>query len=203
MGFLEFGSLSFAIFSIVAILTVIFFASKDIGLFATAALVVAGGILLWRNPGGLTWLLDNLAMVLIAATIYLVIGVAWSFFKWILKVKRAYEAKQARKIEQEKHYRENYKWKTKTTEEPLEPTATMVLADWNATLRENQARYPEIKRPEASKSMGLIISWMAYWPVSALSFGIFDALTELFKTIYRRCLKLYDRLTDHYFPDAQ
>lgn len=49
--------------------------------------------------------------------------------------------------------------------------------------------------PVLSKNKGRVIMWMAYWPISALHWALYDMLHEVYASLYHKMVKFYLAIT--------
>tara|TARA_R110002072_G_scaffold26966_17_gene88469 strand:+ start:1629 stop:2162 length:534 start_codon:yes stop_codon:yes gene_type:complete len=122
-----------------------------------------------------TWIIENPGGTLIAAALYVCVGIAWSLFKW-------------------RDHLVNPEMQRKLTRGHQEHLAKGGRSE---DFRESQY-FPS--EAEASSHKTRIINWIALWPFSAFMFVFYDLLSRFFSRIYEALAGTYDRLTDRYTP---
>ena len=167
---------------LVATLILIVLLSFDRGFWATTVVVAT---LLVAHFFGFVDIINtiknNAGWFALSALVYVVIGVAWSFIKWILflyKAKREYKEKIA-------NSNANLRVKTKYEIEP-----------------DDDPYRKEHIIPQASDNKGRISTWFFYWPFSMISTMIKDFIVELFNIIYDHIKGWYQEIANKIFEDV-
>jgi hypothetical protein len=149
---------------------------------ATVALLVFLGLhWFWGEPSVWTWLADNPDKVVMGVAGYFVAGCLWGFVKWFLFLKeKARDYQTARLGFLRSHDVPNSDLSTRVPENLREK--------WQEKLRYNS----EIKRrPLASENKSRIITWMAYWPWSAL----WTLIPDPFLYMYNFCAERLEKMS--------
>jgi len=120
---------------------------------------------------------------------YVALGIAWSVGKWTLFVKEVFENFTTFK----KKLENSNKFKPEEIIKKLSAKFQPYGRD-GATL---ESIVEEIK-PEASDKKSLIVSWIAYWPISVLATLLNDPFRRFFEWVYENISGLYDKITESY-----
>ena len=110
---------------------------------------------------------------------YVLTGIIWSIFKWYLLVKQ--NSIKYNELKKQFCKRQNL-LQTFTTNEDKKR--------WKEYLR--QAPWMKVTKPEPSKYKGRIITWMAYWPLSAFWFIV----GKPWQHIYNMLSNIYGKISD-------
>lgn len=160
--------------------------------WATLFTVVAIGLIGLSNQEALMSLGQNPGIVLAIAGIYVAIGIAWSFAKWVMKVSDAYKIKLKAEEHVKAHPESWQHWPGETDEEKMKREVKIQLV----------GNFSGGARPEAKNCKSQITSWMAYWPISLINFLIFDALRRFFRFLYEKLLDAYNAITVKFYPET-
>jgi len=129
----------------------------------------------WHAP--FTWATNHLFDLGMYIVAYLVIGGAWSIFKWYLFVLKS--------VDDYKTLAENYS--------KMQPPSTQ---SWNAFLAYNgRYRYP----PRVSDNKAQIIDWISFWWYSMIRTVLGDWMRELVGAVYRMFYNVYDAIVKHVY----
>lgn len=143
--------------------------------------------------------------------IYLVIGLIWSFIKWLQFVRKHY---QAIKKAKEYYYSENHsvsdlnscistafseifgneRYKTKSYVDILRIRATTK----EETFDGSKKSIIENAIPKAGNNKANIIGWMVYWPFSVISFILKDLLEIIYRTLFNLFESVYNTISNKY-----
>lgn len=151
----------------IALCAVLFIAMVATDCDVWGMVVIAAALIVARKLFQLDYpefLPNTIAGWLVVAACYLPIGVGWSFFKFYV----SFKARMKR-------------LKDQFTPDSRYPT-------WNAYLESSSYL------PSASDMKEEIVSWIACWPVSVLSYILADLLTDLLNKIYDWFSGVYDRM---------
>lgn len=146
------------------------------------------------NP--FTWVLANSGLILLLAVVYLVIGVAWTVAKWYF-----YNLNVASKLRRFKA-----EW---TKANPLRPASSHRDAE---TIADYEYRFLCEARHElgldiheiplkVSKNKSRIMTWLVYWPFSALWTLLNDPIRHLYNFVYDRIGGTLQAISDRAFRD--
>lgn len=119
------------------------------------------------DPWG--WLEDHKYAALIAATVYIPVGVGWSLFRWWKTLQKS--AAEIRDYKADFDKNPNKSW-----------------SSWDA--------YVKAHLPSASANKERIVCWIAYWPFSAAAYLLIDLLTDIGEWIYAKLSGLYQAMVD-------
>jgi hypothetical protein len=122
----------------------------------------------WSVGDSILWVRNHAIDVLMYALIYLVVGAAWSVFKWWLYVRKA--ADNLREIIVE--------YNALTEPKPV----------WTNYL----TRYREM--PKVSDNKSKIIDWIAFWWFSVIQTFFGEWMHEIFTAVYRMFYNMYDAI---------
>jgi hypothetical protein len=138
------------------------------------------------------WAKQNYVLTLVCIVMYLLLGVVWSFAKWIFFLRKfnrkrleavaAFAAKQGDK---------------RVGSETQKEVVSYLL---------NQGRYKNTflsQRPIAAEYKGTIIAWMIWWPISMIGTLLNDPVRELFNFIYEKLSGLYQKAADRIVTDME
>jgi len=180
------GGVWFWLLTVAFIIALIWEISGDRGVAALFTVGVYLGLIhLFGNATIFSALAANPAWLYIGIPVYFVVGALWSLGKWYLYVKR--------------DMRENYK------EQRMEWLHINGME--NATLdtpipEEWKVQWVKAKRKPhkilARRNKGRIMTWMTFWPFSAL----WAAIDEPWRYIYDALSELFQRISDHVYRHA-
>ena len=153
---------------------------------------------------------DHPVLTLELILAYLATGVLWSFTRWWLYIKQVFSGKRshpssAYSFDDIDTYRRN--WINErvrdrvitarradrigqilASDRPLSSDATNMSAE----LRTEWAAHLKSIKPKAADNKGMIITWIVYWPFSALWSLLEDLIHELLKSLVMKLRTVYD-----------
>jgi hypothetical protein len=142
---------------------------------ATVALLVVGGIACYLydfNP--FRYILNNPGTILGYLLGYVMIGIAWSFFKWSRLCSHLADKYHAA-MEENKHITDK--------------------AHMDRIIYAVCGKLP----PHPADHKSRIYGWQALWPLSASWFLLHEPITRLYRFIYARTVKTFETITEYYF----
>lgn len=189
-GTLIVGSIGFWILMGIVSLLLIATLEYEKGGWATFSAVVTFLLLgLFGDFNVWTATMDHPFLAVGAILGYLALGVGWSFIKWKLYVNRLVS-----KLKDEiADFLRVHKVEGDTIPDELK-------AEW---LGKNNYYSRQFIKPNAKKSIALIMSWMAYWPWSMFWTLINDPIKKAFKAIFLELQVYYQRIADKAFAGLE
>src|ERR1700690_10301 len=158
---------------------------------ATAAMLVSMGIYgFLHRTQVISYIKDHAIFCLEFIAVYLSVGVAWSFAKWLLFLLR--------------FRREFRNVKAKFIHSLGLPIGSNIpqdkFHDFKNTLYSKGLNYLSIK-PSAADSKGKIVAWMAFWPCSMIGYILNDPVRRLFNSLFMALKQSYQKMADHIVND--
>lgn len=120
---------------------------------------------------------------------YFVVGTLWSFGKWWFYVRRCVE-----------NFREERK-KFYDAHKDLPDCTAISSAEIDNKWKQRLRSYSHLKKPSVRENKRRILTWMMYWPFSAIWTIINDPITRLFKSIFKNLKFIYQGIVDRAFAD--
>ncbi len=123
----------------------------------------------------------------LGALVYLVIGTAWSIFKWYFFVRNRREEYFKAKEDFQKDLNQDRK-----------------VEEWEKSYE--KARFLNRKKtlePLPGENKSRILMWMAYWPWSAIWTLINDSIKKTYKFIYENISGVLTRISRSVFKDVE
>ena len=176
MGILAVGGLFFWVFTAVAVLLVLASLEKERGGWATfIVLAFLVGLQVFSDFKPFTWIAENPVMFIMGLGAYIVIGVAWTFFRWYLfslSAKEAYADVRAKFV--------------KRLKVPFDVRIHKAdLANHVGQSYDFTRRYKSIPL-QPGQHLHRIWIWMVFWPLDGIWTIINDPVVRLFRFIYNR-----------------
>jgi hypothetical protein len=122
----------------------------------------------------------------IAAASYFALGALWSVGKWWFFVRDKRDTYNDRK-------------RDFIADKKLQITVKDAIpTDLRKEFKSYMTRYGNggVAMPEARKHKGRIMTWMAYWPWSMVWTLIDDPIKKMFRYIYNRLQRLYEKISE-------
>jgi len=131
----------------------------------------------WGDPSIFQWIGDNPETIAFGMLGYFVTGCVWGFVKWFLHLKEKAREYQEKRLE----FLAGKGVKKADLSTPVPEN-----------LREDWRRYSQYKvaRPKAAQNKSRIITWMAYWPWSAMWTMIRDPFVHAYNFCAERLEKM-------------
>ena len=126
------------------------------------------------NSMNFNFLIDNWKLIILYAFGYVAIGVLYSVYRWYRSlVSNSYEIKR--------YYNS---LSSKTT------------SDGNLYYSEKEAKRMVHEQFSPSRNVGMITSWIAYWPFSMVSRFAKFITVDLFNTVFKYFSNIYKRISE-------
>lgn len=162
---------------------------------ATLSLIASLSICAWLNHVPVfSFLKEHMVNILEGAVAYVVLGIAWSFLRWLLlNLAFKFEFKQAK---------ENFIAQLNL------PKGSNVPEDKMEAFK-SEMRYRTVSgyrldtRPNAAKSKSRIVGWGAFWPCSVIGYVLNDPVRRLFNALFELLKGSYQRITDALLNDPE
>jgi hypothetical protein len=155
----------------------------------------------------------NIGIIVLSAGVYLLIGIAWAFFKWrklVIERIAARDASFDRFIDaissgrldelKDMAITQNPDWEAMVRQEVLKnPEAALASTNAvNAKLASVfRSRFTVIDKPYIADYKDKFIGWFLFWPFSVIVFFVSDFLKELFEAIYKFFAKKLQSISDN------
>jgi hypothetical protein len=139
------------------------------------------------------WAKQNYILTLVCIAMYLLLGVVWSFAKWIFFL-RKFNRKRLEVIDQ-------WKFNPKQSETRAGKDTEEVIT--NLLQREHYKKTNLASRPVAAQYKTTIIEWMLWWPISMIGTFLNDPVRDLFNFMYEHLSGLYQQMADKIVPDIE
>jgi len=178
---------------------------KDSGFVTTAVFVVTLAVMVCLgNAGWLTWVFQNPLYFGLGVLGYLAVGVGYGTGKWWLYVRDC--ATRYRQVRRE--------WLLREVEEGVTPAAECreasrtgvftgeVKREWRFYVKDHYFG-KKITKPSASRCKSQIITWMTYWPWSALWTLINDPVRRFFCWVYEQLSGTLQAISDRAFQGIE
>jgi hypothetical protein len=190
--FFALGTIGFYALLFVVALIVTILEENEKGIWATITVLGTIGVLQWgihihilqgiiKSPG---WDLAYCAG-------YLVIGIVWSYIKWISLVARA--------LDRFKETKNDWMESNKITIPMGEP-------DLLAFHKHLEGIYGlggvDHIAPQAKEFKGAITRWMMYWPFSMISFVLSDFIVKIYKTVFTYLANSFQAISNRAFASS-
>jgi hypothetical protein len=169
---------------------------------AGATSIVVGtliALLVLGNAGWLGWIVANPLTLLLWVAGYLSVGVGYGVVKWWLYVLGAADK-----------YRDvRYAWLKRNALDESSPNLpaykdALKTGVLGAIVMDSWKEYTKnrgLKLPTVHGSKGRIVTWMAYWPWSAIWTFVNDPVRRFFNWAYGRVSGILQRISDRVFKD--
>ena len=201
-GFWFWGLLGFA--SLLLILCL----EKDSGFVTTVVFMITLAVMLCLgNAGWLTWVFQNPLHFGLGVLGYLAVGVGWGIGKWWAYVRDCAA----------RYFRERQAWLEARLASP--PDEGDNVTEWQEALRtgvlvgevkwswqdyiKHNYHGNKITKPLARRYKGQIITWMTYWPWSALWTLINDPIRRFFRWVYEQLSGVLQAISDRAFQGIE
>jgi hypothetical protein len=182
---------------------------KDSGFVTTVVFAVTLAVmLLLGNAGWLTWVFQNPLYFGLGVLGYLAVGVGWGVGKWWIYVRDcALRYRRARREWLERPCSPQAPEDGLDVSEWLNARRTEVLTGrvkkaWQRYVRDH-CQWKKITKPLASRYKGQIITWMTYWPWSALWTLINDPVRRFFRWAYEQLSGTLQAISNRAFQDIE
>lgn len=169
----------FWIATVVVLLVCSILIISDNGIGAAVATVIYLGLIWWFSGIDVLGLVsDHWKSLLIGAPIYIIIGIAWSIYKWILYCRQALQRVIDYKVSEIANWRRNYPKKSESMSD---------AEVWVAVL--------EQARPIATQHNDDVCRWIFWWPFSILGYFFSDLLRDFGRFLVSSLSGIYDRIS--------
>jgi len=138
----------------------------------------------------LGWLRLNYIFTLAYIVGYLVLGVLWSFAKWIFFLQKF----NLKRLEAIAH------WQSTQKPDARVDNTDISLASWKFKSYKNTRLSA---KPIADEYRVTIIAWMFWWPVSMIGTFLNDPVREFFSFMYEELSGLYQKIADKMVSDIE
>jgi len=173
--------------------------------WATTFFSLGTALLLWNFRSDIWNFITSSPWATISfAVTYVLVGIAWSFLKWLSYVKKIFTKFKDIKFE---FIETNGDIKSDNREDfnKLINKAKFKDSDgWEVSIHSN-ATLEDIGMkitPLASKKKSVITAWISYWPVSVAGTLLNNPFRQFFEWIYSNLSGYYDKITKSYKKDA-
>lgn len=129
------------------------------------------------------WAWSNPLTTLVYTSSYFGIGALWSVAKWWFFVRN----KRDKYDEVKYNFIKDYK---------LDMTINDVIPGKHRKVFKEQLVWTDTSMPEARRNKSRIMTWMTYWPWSVVWTMLNDPIKKLFRMIYRRLQRLYEKISE-------
>lgn len=163
---------------VIAFLIACEFSTVNESHWSFAWLIIFLGVLAWGstfNP--FAWMWHNPGTTLMAAALYIVVGVGWGFVKWMFHLHNEKDYIEANLAD----YKTQYNQALITVHSPFNGTFTDYLESRKLISR-------------AAKNKYLISIWMLWWPFSVLWTALHDVLRRFYNWVIEKYLYLFDKI---------
>jgi K+-sensing histidine kinase KdpD len=201
-----------ALIFLVGVIIACICAERGLAVSSSIASILMGALFLARNPGIREAIEDAPYLIVVIAVAYLLIGAAWSYFKWSRRVTRIRDQYLTAKDEflKGKSLPEDF---LQVGSEAKYPDQLDVYIEFATMLREREIigemqDEPIVKnivamaKPRVDRHKVAIITWMSYWPASALGYMLIDFVRDLFDKMYRHLRAAFQGVADNAFKNV-
>jgi hypothetical protein len=216
------GTFWFYALIVLSSVAIIAFLENEKAWGATVTLIgTIAAMIFLGNTGFFPWLVSHPWHIVGGLLLYFVIGTLWGIIKWYLfvtNIKERYLEKKADFINRaaQKIKDGNFKGSDFPTMEEAHlddwketiKTGKFVgqaLVNWRACVKQYEKDYynknRRITKPLALDNKSRILSWMTYWPWSALWTLLNDPVRRLMRRIYYRIKGILQGISDKIFKD--
>lgn len=183
--FLLLGTVWFWVYIIIPFLFLIWFVESEQSIMAAVIVAsMAVAFLCFGDPTVLSNIKSNPSILVLYASAYIFVGIAWGFVKWFFYVLKR---------------RDQYTQEVNAWQITYNDQAARGMEEHHRAKRPKKETF----QPAASKNKGRIIFWMSYWPASALWTLLNDPLTRVFSFIYRRLGRAFDDISKTMFANYE
>jgi len=138
-------------------------------------------------PEFIVWMKSHVVHILLGIPVYFVIGLAWSFIKWIILIydKKDEVQKQIADIQRKEKY---------NIERYISAGTSRTEQDYIIF------NYPDLlKPPSAGNRKSSIVHWICYWPTSIAWFLLSDLVRKIGNFFYRMFSNKYQSISNKIF----
>lgn len=173
--------------------------------WATTFFSLGIALLLWNFRGEIWDVISSNPTATIGFVFtYVLIGIVWSFLKWITYVKKIFNKFKSLKLD-------FITTNGEITEKNRKHFNTLIY-DANFQKYDGGTYYPSTDEsiekialkitPMASKKKAVITAWISYWPVSLAATLLNNPFRQFFEMIYNNLSGYYDKITNRYKKDT-
>lgn len=226
VAWFTFGTLSFWILAVIWFCGLFFVVEREDATLGFIATLIVSVILLIQNGINLVELARNEPASFFSLLVgYVGLGIAWAFFKWYRLVRN--KAKEGKKIvdqffadlkrdsekdELRSFFPADHRQIRSTIDTDLVAEAIAerritegyVRDRWDYNIKRFFGTTKEaLEAPRASNYRGPIITWMMFWPWSAVWYVFRKFVLELFETIYDLLKNSFQSVADRQYKDVK
>lgn len=128
----------------------------------------------WYETNPVAWLIDHPVPFLAGVTGYVLVGIAWSLFKWRTHMRSA------------------------AVQRALTEAKCRFVESGDSGDLKSSSYFPTNASPQHQQEH--ILSWIALWPFSALLYACGDMLVAAGKALFGQLRGAYDGITERYLP---
>ena len=194
MLFLAFGSIWFWLLLVAEFCALLWFVEEEWPFRSFLSLVLVFTLLWWLGDFNvITWAASlSLKQILVGALGYVGTGIAWSIGKWYF-----YVTGERRKFDEYVEDRLKHGHYVKNYDETQEEFDTRCRKDARSLARLRHGK------PEARKQKSRIVMWMGWWPWSALWTLINDPIKRLFREIFHRIQRVFEKIANSAYAGTE